>query len=302
MTVNFSAPVAVFGTPRIALNSGGFATYASGSGTNAITFNYTIASGQSSSKLDYSSTSALTLNGGYIYDLNGNVATLTLPTVGTDGIFSQNIKIDAVPDGFRSRSYTQHDQCRAVDQCQRQRCFKRKQQYRSRRVLHRHGRNTRYGHGFNRHIHQPNRECQRSAYFNCFCRIEPGNAHDLCRRQGCTRQLEQPGFDNVCQGHDRTNGLRSYGYAEPDQCRASISASASDASSGAATLSRAEYFIDTSGTPGTGTAFSGSFTSPTVSVSGALSTAAFNALAKDRITIYVDSKMPAIGAAPFGDV
>ena len=34
------------GTPKLALNDGGTATYVSGSGTNALTFSYTVAAGQ----------------------------------------------------------------------------------------------------------------------------------------------------------------------------------------------------------------------------------------------------------------
>ena len=96
ITVTFSKPVAVFGTPTIALNAGGgaVAAYASGSGTNTITFNYTAATGQNVSKLDYSSTGALTLAGGYIYDFASNVAVLTLPATGGDGLAAKSIAIN----------------------------------------------------------------------------------------------------------------------------------------------------------------------------------------------------------------
>ena len=47
------------------------ATYASGSGTSTLTFNYTVASGQNSADLDYAPTSALALNGGTIQDVAG---------------------------------------------------------------------------------------------------------------------------------------------------------------------------------------------------------------------------------------
>ena len=43
-----------------------------------ITFNYTVASGHTSSDLDYTGTSALILNSGTIKDASGNAATLTL--------------------------------------------------------------------------------------------------------------------------------------------------------------------------------------------------------------------------------
>ena len=51
--------VTVTGTPQLALNSGGTASYSSGSGTGALTFTYTVAAGQNSAHLDYTSSSAL---------------------------------------------------------------------------------------------------------------------------------------------------------------------------------------------------------------------------------------------------
>ena len=68
ITVGWSKAVVVTGTPQLALNSGGTANYASGSGTSTLTFIYTVAAGQNSPKLDYTSTGALTLNGGTIFD------------------------------------------------------------------------------------------------------------------------------------------------------------------------------------------------------------------------------------------
>jgi uncharacterized protein (TIGR03437 family) len=91
--VTFSAVVNVTGTPQLALNSGGTASYSSGTGTATLTFNYTVAGGQSSAKLDYSSTSALTLNGGTIKDAGSNAATLTLPAPGAAGSLSANKNI-----------------------------------------------------------------------------------------------------------------------------------------------------------------------------------------------------------------
>ncbi len=83
--MNFTESVAVTGTPRLSLNSGGTANYTSGSGTATLTFTYTVSSGQSSSHLDYASTSALTLNGGTLDDTAGNNAVLTLPAPGATG-------------------------------------------------------------------------------------------------------------------------------------------------------------------------------------------------------------------------
>ena len=56
ITVGWSKPVVVTGTPQLALNSGGTASYSSGSGTSTLTFTYTVAAGQNSPKLDYTST------------------------------------------------------------------------------------------------------------------------------------------------------------------------------------------------------------------------------------------------------
>ena len=80
--VTFNEPVTVTGTPTLALNSGGSASYSSGSGTTVLTFAYTVGAGQNSADLDYSATSSLALAGGTIKDAAGNNATLTLPTVG----------------------------------------------------------------------------------------------------------------------------------------------------------------------------------------------------------------------------
>jgi uncharacterized repeat protein (TIGR02543 family) len=82
LTLNFSEAATVTGIPTLALNSGGTASYSSGSGTTVLTFNYTVANGQNSTDLDYSSTSALSLSGGTVKDGSGNDATLTLPNVG----------------------------------------------------------------------------------------------------------------------------------------------------------------------------------------------------------------------------
>jgi hypothetical protein len=94
--VTFSDIVNVTGTPLLALNSGGSASYSSGTGTNTLTFTYTVAAGQNSSHLDYTSTSALTLNGGTINDAVAFAAVLTLPSPGAVGSlgFNKNIVID----------------------------------------------------------------------------------------------------------------------------------------------------------------------------------------------------------------
>jgi len=96
--ITFSDVINVTGTPELALNSGGIASYSSGSGTNTLTFTYVVGAGQNSSHLDYTSTTALTLNGGTIEDSTANPADLTLPTPGAAGSLGANtsIEIDTV--------------------------------------------------------------------------------------------------------------------------------------------------------------------------------------------------------------
>jgi len=97
--VTFSGAVNVTGVPQLALNSGGTANYGTGSGTAIVTFGYTVTAGQNSAKLDYTSNSALTLNGGTIKDASGNAANLTLPSPGAAGSLSasKNIVISTQP-------------------------------------------------------------------------------------------------------------------------------------------------------------------------------------------------------------
>src|SRR5207248_2412509 len=59
VTVTFSENVTVTGTPTLALNSGGTATYSSGSGGSTLTFAYTTAGGENTADLDYSATNSL---------------------------------------------------------------------------------------------------------------------------------------------------------------------------------------------------------------------------------------------------
>jgi hypothetical protein len=115
ITVGFSAPVTVTGTPTLALNSGGTATYSGGSGTSTLTFNYVVLSGHSSPDLDYTSTAALSPSGGTIVATSGGTpATLTLPAPGAAGSLgaNKNIVIDGIVPTvseyrvlFGSRSY-----------------------------------------------------------------------------------------------------------------------------------------------------------------------------------------------------
>ena len=63
------------GTPTLTLNDGGTATYTSGSGTDALTFSYTVAAGQSTSALI---STAVNLNGATVTDSGGNAGNLSL--------------------------------------------------------------------------------------------------------------------------------------------------------------------------------------------------------------------------------
>jgi hypothetical protein len=76
LTVDFSAPVIVnttHGSPTLALNDTGIASYVGGSGTSALAFSYTVAAGQNTPDL---TVNALSLNGATIQDASGNSANL----------------------------------------------------------------------------------------------------------------------------------------------------------------------------------------------------------------------------------
>lgn len=101
VTLNFSKAVTVTGTPQLTLETGttdAVLNYASGSGTTALTFNYTVATGHSSPDLDYASTNALALNGGTIRDADTNNATLTLASPGAANSLgaNKNLVIDGI--------------------------------------------------------------------------------------------------------------------------------------------------------------------------------------------------------------
>ncbi len=99
--VTFSKAVTVTGTPQLTLETGvidAVVDYASGSGTAALTFTYTVAAGHASPDLDYVTTTALALNGGTIRDVGGNNATVTLATPGAAGSLgaNKNLVVDGV--------------------------------------------------------------------------------------------------------------------------------------------------------------------------------------------------------------
>ena len=95
ITVTFSNNVDVTGSPTLLLETGAtdrVATYASGTGTSTLTFNYTVQTGDVSADLDYVSTNSLSLNGGTIIGAAGN-ANLTLPSTGSTGSLGSNNNI-----------------------------------------------------------------------------------------------------------------------------------------------------------------------------------------------------------------
>ncbi len=82
------------GTPQLVIVTGSPATttlnYSSGTGSNTLVFNYTVAGTNYSSDLDHASTTALSLNGATIKDSVGNNATLTLASPGASGSLAAN--------------------------------------------------------------------------------------------------------------------------------------------------------------------------------------------------------------------
>ena len=76
--------------PFLSMNDGGMANYWSGSGTDALTFSYTVAAGQNTPDL---AVAAVNLNGAIIADGAGNIANLTDIATGLSG----TLQIDTTP-------------------------------------------------------------------------------------------------------------------------------------------------------------------------------------------------------------
>ncbi|MBU1663902.1 MAG: hypothetical protein KKG92_00705, partial [Gammaproteobacteria bacterium] len=88
VTVTMSEATIVTGTPQLVLNIGGTtvqANYASGSGTTALVFTYTILAAQTDTNGITIAANSLTLNGGTLKDAAGNNATLTHALVADNG-------------------------------------------------------------------------------------------------------------------------------------------------------------------------------------------------------------------------
>jgi len=91
--VNFSEAVNVTGAPQLTLETGTtdrVINYASGSGTSTLTFNYTVQAGDNAADLDYTSTTALALNGGTIKSADGDDVSLVLPSPSAAGSLGAN--------------------------------------------------------------------------------------------------------------------------------------------------------------------------------------------------------------------
>ena len=100
ITIEFSEVVNVTGTPQLTLETGSsdaVVDYSSGTGSNTLTFNYTVASDHTTSDLDYVTTSSFAMNSGTINDAAVNAATLTLASPGASGSLGANKAI--VVDG-----------------------------------------------------------------------------------------------------------------------------------------------------------------------------------------------------------
>jgi Ca2+-binding RTX toxin-like protein len=82
LTTTFGEAVTVSGMTTLTLNNGGTATYAAGSGTDALNFNYIVSGGQDISDL---AVTGANLNGATVTDLAGNTADLSKATINPAG-------------------------------------------------------------------------------------------------------------------------------------------------------------------------------------------------------------------------
>ncbi|MBA5248674.1 MAG: cadherin repeat domain-containing protein, partial [Gammaproteobacteria bacterium] len=98
ITATMSENTIVTGTPKIALLSGKYATYASGTGSKVLIFKYTIATGDTDANgLDIAA-NALSLSGGTLADAVGNNAILAHDAINND----TNHRVDAIVPVFSS--------------------------------------------------------------------------------------------------------------------------------------------------------------------------------------------------------
>jgi hypothetical protein len=112
--VIFTEAVTVSGTPQLTLETGStdrVLSYASGSGTDTLTFSYTIQAGDTSSDLTYVATDSLALNSGTIKNSASTDAILTLPSPTAAGSLAANksIVVDSTLPTLSSFSSTTAD-------------------------------------------------------------------------------------------------------------------------------------------------------------------------------------------------
>ncbi len=122
VTVTFTSAVTVTGTPQLTLETGAtdrVVNYSSGSGSNTLTFSYTVQAGDTSADLDYTGTGALAFNGGTIMDAPGNDAILTLPAPAAAGSLGANkaIVIDTTAPTVTNVTSTSADGTYVRRQC-----------------------------------------------------------------------------------------------------------------------------------------------------------------------------------------
>ena len=114
LTLNLTEAVTVAGgTPTLTLNDGGVATYTGGSGTNVLTFSYTVGAGQNTADLAITAVNAnaatITDGAGNAANLSGAVTnptgTLQIDTIDADGLVGGGV-------GHRHFKRQRRSQCR----------------------------------------------------------------------------------------------------------------------------------------------------------------------------------------------
>ena len=102
LTVNMSEVVTVAGgVPTLSLNNGGTASYTGGSGSNALTFSYTVGAGDDTSDL---AVTAFNLNGATVSDAAGNSANVAGAVINPTGILQIDTMAPTVPSVAASGS------------------------------------------------------------------------------------------------------------------------------------------------------------------------------------------------------
>ena len=89
------------GVPTLSLNNGGTASYTGGSGSNALTFSYTVGAGEDTSDLAVTS---FNLNGATVSDAAGNSANIAGAVINPTGILQIDTTAPTVPSVAASGS------------------------------------------------------------------------------------------------------------------------------------------------------------------------------------------------------